>query len=547
MGVCEYMLTMSRVAYRRCLGDVHRQIRYASTVAVAPPRKFHKHFARTKRDQGGVASRMDVFEKEMCQALEQYNNTKGQALKMEDVFIPRSLAEERATYDVENVEILYHTSSGDGLGLVSREYIGQAGVTVVRVPKTIPGDVVDVQIHRHQLSHAEARLVRVKRQRRTRRNDRLIVCDKFHECSGCQLQMMSHTDQMKYKQRMLRRAYEFFYPELVAEYDARGFGYMVELPMQYAYRTKITPHFQLRRGVSNEQTSIGFNNVDDPVGVVDVDWCAIATPAINAALPALKAATRDRLVLLNANAMLQRERMRAKVAPTLLLRNSIRIDHNTGEYDHVCLTGQHKVVTEQVGEFVFQFESNEFFQNNASILPLVLEYVAHHIKSVDFKHIVDTYCGSGFFGISLSKYLPENGRVFGIELSEKAIKYAKHNAHINGLLVPDKIDFLSGDSASLFKHPQFVESDISGDNLVVIMDPSRKGSNEDYLKQLLEFAPKLVVYVSCNPFSQARDLRTLAQLEGPVQYDVVDVAGFDFFPQTKHVESVAILRRRQTA
>lgn len=525
-------------------------------------RNYWKHLLKTKRDKGGVASGMEVFKLEIEAAIKDFNLTNGSSLEMEDILINSELGERFSSYDSESsillgVEIIYHTSSGDGLAFIPRDDylpgLNSEKFTIVKVPKTIPGDVVSVKIGRHFLYHAEGELIKVEnaRARTTRRNDRHIVCKNFDKCSGCQLQMLSNEDQLSYKQKMLQRAYEFYYPELLTQYGNQNeFGYVVASPMQYAYRTKITPHYKIRRDVEPMDTKIGFNDIKDPVGIIDIDYCPIATPTINRALPALKEKVLVQLEEAQINRLTDKARRRTKISPTLLLRNSIRIDHNTGEFEEVCITNQKNVVTEKIDDFVFQFEANEFFQNNASILPQVLDYIQYHIadSNIKFKYLVDTYCGSGFFGIALSKLVPEKGgKIFGIEISEKAIKYARHNANINGLYIPDKIDFISGDSDLLFQNKQFLESQISGEDSIVIMDPSRKGSTESFMKQLLTFKPQMVIYISCNPFSQARDLATLDKLQqqGEVKYRVKDVTGFDFFPQTKHVESVAILERIQ--
>ena len=129
----------------------------------------------------------------------------------------------------------------------------------------------------------------------------------------------------------------------------------------------------------------------------------------------------------------------------------------------------------------------------------------------------------------------------GIEISRQAIKYATHNAKLNGLAVPQHVQFIEGTSNAIFKHESFLSAKLNPEETMVIIDPSRKGSDESFLQQLHEFGPKLIVYVSCNVFSQARDLQYFtAMLQ---KYTVHEVIGFDFFPQTKHVECVAVLER----
>ena len=136
------------------------------------------------------------------------------------------------------------------------------------------------------------------------------------------------------------------------------------------------------------------------------------------------------------------------------------------------------------------------------------------------------------FGIALSNSFQENTKIFGIEISNISIKYANHNVKIN-YLNKDKIKFIQGDASSMFKNEEFIKSGILGKNSVVIIDPSRKGSNESFMKQLLEFEPEIIIYVSCNVFTQARDLATFDKLQqnSNVKYKVRDIMGFDFFPK----------------
>lgn len=478
-------------------------------------------------------------------------------LGLDDVKVPDELIGEflysssRPHIILDDVEITYQTTEGEGLALVpvSRYSDGHSGTTnvVLKVPKTVPGDVVLVKLMMHHNYYIETEKMALlnPRSRQSRRNDRLVVCGHFEECSGCHLQMLSYDDQLRFKQGVIQKAYKYFYPSLDKQVFSESFGSVTGLPMQYAYRGKLTPHFAFnsRSRLAKEPVSIGFNHISPMGGVVDVETCVIATPSINRTLPKLRETT---LSAVERNAGLSSPKDRARLSPTLTLRNSLRIDHNSGEYEEVCLTQSRNVVTERVEECVFQFEANEFFQPNTSILPQVLDFIRYSIKAsgTSFKYIVDTYCGVGFFGILLAHDVPDNGKVFGIEISKQAISYANHNAKINGLLT-EKVEFIEGDSETLFTNDHFETSGIEGEQSVVIMDPSRKGSTRLFMKQLLHFKPQLIIYVSCNVFTQARDLSTFYEFQksSNVEYEVLDVRGFDFFPQTKHVESVAVLKR----
>jgi len=166
-------------------------------------------------------------------------------------------------------------------------------------------------------------------------------------------------------------------------------------------------------------------------------------------------------------------------------------------------------------------------------------------------HLVDTYCGSGLFSILLS---PHFDTVAGIELSTDAIRSATTNAELNNL-PPNRCTFLAGDASDIFA----TVDHFPRERTAVIVDPPRKGCDTKFVEQLLTFGAGTVVYVSCNVHTQARDVGMIlrrseeagvGEPEGTAQprrqrrqkYVLESLRGFDLFPQTAHVESVAVLR-----
>lgn len=222
---------------------------------------------------------------------------------------------------------------------------------------------------------------------------------------------------------------------------------------------------------------------------------------------------------------------------------------------HVCITDHKATVRERVGDTVFDYTAGSFFQNNNSVLVPLTSYVRDAIfppSSSDLDlpvtvngkkptNLVDAYCGAGLFALTLAPYFT---RVSGIELSTASIASATSNAAMNSL--SHVATFLSGDAADIFAKVQGFERD----ETVVIIDPPRKGCDERFLKQLVGFGASKVVYVSCNVHTQARDVgwvvRTTAEEKGRGErkgrYVLDSLRGFDLFPQTAHVESVAVLR-----
>jgi 23S rRNA (uracil1939-C5)-methyltransferase/tRNA (uracil-5-)-methyltransferase len=186
------------------------------------------------------------------------------------------------------------------------------------------------------------------------------------------------------------------------------------------------------------------------------------------------------------------------------------------------------VVTEQVGDLSLQFLAGDFFQNNPFLLPRLVAHVAAEAKAGRARFLVDAYCGSGLLGLAAA---PQFERMLGVEVSASAVAWARENAARNGRA---NCEFIAADASAVFASVPFAGADAA-----VIVDPPRKGCGDAFLAQLAAFAPRTIVYVSCNPETQARDVGVLAR----AGYACLRVQPFDMFPQTKHVEAVATLVR----
>jgi 23S rRNA (uracil1939-C5)-methyltransferase/tRNA (uracil-5-)-methyltransferase len=250
---------------------------------------------------------------------------------------------------------------------------------------------------------------------------------------------------------------------------------------------------------------IGFLAAGTRRRTVDVTACALATEGINAELPAVRAGVAARA----ADGGYRR-------GATLLLR----------EAASGVTTDPRAVITEQVGELRLEFFASDFFQNNPFLLPRLAAHVAAEARHGEPRFLVDAYCGSGLLALAAA---PGFESVVGVDVSESSIAWARKNAAANGRA---NCAFLAADAAAVFAGVPF-----PGTEAAVIIDPPRKGCSPAFLDQLAAFGPRTVVYVSCNPETQARDVAALR----PAGYRLVRVQPFDMFPQTRHVESVATL------
>ena len=401
------------------------------------------------------------------------------------------------------LEIATLTNLGSGLGRVQIEHgktkPENSSGWVVMVPFTLPGERVRVRVFRNQKNFSEADLVEVL----TPSPHRVTPpCPVFGRCGGCQYQHFTYQEQLAWKQRQVT--------ELLRHMAGVEFPVapVIPSPKEFGYRSKITPHFNPPRDPA-VAPPIGFLRQGTRFDIVDVPRCPIATDAINHRLAAVRADVHARAAA--------GEFSRGS---TVLLREA------SGE----VTTDYEAIVTETVGDLKLRFLARDFFQNNPFILPAFTGYVRTQAAASGARFLVDAYCGSGLFALSAA---PAFEKVAGVELSASSIAFARENAAANGIA---NTTFQAGDAASIFAglDAAFIPADTA-----VVIDPPRKGCDESFLAQLFAFGPRAVVYVSCDPATQMRDLKQFLA----AGYHLTAVQPFDLFPQTRHLECVISLQK----
>ena len=382
------------------------------------------------------------------------------------------------------VEIQSLTNLGSGVARVDG--------WVVFVPFSLPGETVRARVFRNDKNCSHADLVEVLKPS----PDRVEPgCPIFGDCGGCQYQHLSYPQQLAWKTRQVG--------ELMKHMAGITFPVNDCLSSEqvWNYRSKITPHFEKEK--DGRIGPIGFLLNGRRSQLVDVPRCPIAMEEINAALPAIREDIRG-----NAH--------RYKRGATVLLRAT------AGQVE----TNPKTTASETVGDLTFQFLAGDFFQNNPFILPLFTGYAAKQAVAGGAKYLVDAYCGSGLFALTLAKHFE---KVSGVEVSETSCEWARKNAKANGIA---NAEFLTASAEAIFDVINFPAAEST-----VLIDPPRKGCTPEFLEQLIQFGPSRVVYVSCDPATQVRDLKQLS--EGG--YQLADVQPFDLFPHTRHLECVMTL------
>lgn len=482
---------------------------------------------------------------------------------------PSTLPELFAEIEVTVEEI---SSTGDGLALSENKD------HVYIVPFTVPGDKALVKVVRHvkQLSYSVTDFLKVIEPGPQRRDD-AIGCKYFGKCSGCQLQMLSYEDQLTHKKRIVEKAYANFsglIPELIP-----AIGDTFPSPQQYGYRTKLTPHFPAPPG-SGKGTPESEPQVP-PIGFtyknqrrhLDIEDCPLGTDIIRQGYKSERKRVAENLAKYKKGAtILLREttsRTPKEVStdangssdskPTIQITyenknkpeqesgDVITIDRPTYTEEKRCVTDQNATSVEYIDDYLFTNKAGAFFQNNNSILSGFTEYIRQQSLGPNtdtsstaanppspIKYLLDAYSGSGLFTITLSPLFKSS---LGVDVAGDSIISARDNARANSL---PNTGFAAADAATLFKDVPY-----PADQTLLVIDPPRKGCSEDFLQQLLTYGPRRVVYVSCNVHTQARDVAVMVQGDQKkgLRYDIESIRGFDFFPQTGHVEGVAVLNK----
>lgn len=393
------------------------------------------------------------------------------------------------------LDLTIENITNDGAGVARHHGI------VVFVPFTLIGEKIRariVQVHKH---YAEGKIESLLLTSQDRVDP---VCRYFTRCGGCQYQHIRYETQLIYKRAQITELLQ----KMAGITNAQDYiNPTVPSPKIYGYRTKLTPHFNKpkkpRPGAP--VPALGFLEKGSRHQVVDIERCEIATEKINQAL-------REQ------RSLFKKEWQRYKRGGTLLIREA-----NEG-----ILTQPHATATQTVAGTTIRFAAGDFFQNNASILEAFVRYVIQEAKGPE--NLVDAYCGSGLFSLCAA---PHFKQIYGIEITPIAVARAQENIRINGYR---HIHIIAGDAASIFSNLK-----IKGENSTLIIDPPRRGCNQAFLEQCAAYAPQRIIYVSCYPSTQIRDLNQLL----PLGYELQKITPFDLFPQTKHVETVMTLTRRR--
>ncbi len=441
---------------------------------------------------------------------------------------------------------------------------------VLFVENVVPGDIINAIVTKDKKSWAQGRMTQL-----VTPSDLRVApfCQHFGVCGGCKWQMLTYAQQLEYKQQQvsdqLQRIGHVELPEIQP---------ILGSPHERYYRNKLEFTFSSQRYRTFEEIgertekfepepALGFHAPGLFDKVVEVHTCYLQKDPTNTLLSVLRTYTKERnlpyydikghtgwlrnviirvtttnevlvnLVLNNedkAERIAIMDHILANVPGITSLHYTINGKMNDTIYDQevVCYSGK-PYIEEKLEDFRFKISPKSFFQTNTYQAEALYRVTREFAGLTGTEVLYDLYCGTGSIGIFCSKNAK---KVIGIEVVEDAVKDAYENAALNGL---EHCSFFAGDVSDICTDAFFAEH---GKPDVIITDPPRAGMHEKLVQQILRMRAPKVVYVSCNPATQARDLQLL-----DVAYRITRLQPVDMFPHTHHIENVALLELRTDA
>ncbi len=434
---------------------------------------------------------------------------------------------------------------------------------VIFVRNTAPGDVIDVKITKKKKNYYEGLATQFHEY-----SDQRIepVCSHFGTCGGCKWQHLSYSSQLQFKQQQVVDALE-----RIGKIDASNTADILPADQTEFYRNKLEYAFSNKRWLSHEEIASGKNIDRNGVGfhvpgrfdrVVNLDKCYLQAEPSNKLRDVVKAFAKDKNLSYYNHAEFEGF-LRNLIVRTSTLGEVMVIvqfghadeENTTGLLDHLLekvseITSLHYIINtkknetfydqevvthhgpgyilEQIGNLKFKIGPKSFFQTNTKQAEKLYQITKEFADLSGKETVYDLYCGTG----TITNYLAKNAKfVLGIESVPESIEDAQWNADYNKIT---NTDFVVGDMKDVLDE-RVVEK--YGRPDVMITDPPRAGMHPKVVEKLNELKAPRVVYVSCNPATQARDLEMMSS-----HYKVEKIQPVDMFPHTHHVECVVSLK-----
>lgn len=456
----------------------------------------------------------------------------------------------------ENVEIIDAGAEGKAIARVNEAVVFVTGV--------VPGDVVDLQVTKKRKKYFEARAINFHKYS----SDRVkAFCAHFGTCGGCKWQELPYEKQLFYKQKQVQDNFE-----RLGKFEFPAVKQILGSEKTEHYRNKMEFTFSASEWLTFEQLNsgvpkspaLGLHVPGRFDGIINIDNCHLQGSISNDVRNGIRsfaidnqlsffdmrrqtgllrnlvirtASTGENMVIViffepNQDAIDKVMEFVKNEFPSITSLMYIVNEKKNDSYSDqevICYSGQDHIMEEMEG-LSFKIDPKSFYQTNSD-QAYELYKVTREFADIQPNDIVyDLYTGTGTIANFIAK---QANKVIGVEYVPEAIKDAVKNSANNGIT---NTTFFAGDMKDILTN-DFVNNHGKPD--VIITDPPRAGMHEDVINVILNAAPNKIVYVSCNPATQARDIQLLAEA-----YSVKDVQPVDMFPHTHHVENVALLVKK---
>ena len=459
---------------------------------------------------------------------------------------------------IEELEIIDAGAEGKAVGKWE-------GFTVF-VPFAIPGDIVNVRVYKKKKKYAESNLLKIVKPS----PDRVVApCRHFGLCGGCKWQTMRYAKQLFYKQKQVEdnfaRIGNFPFPPLMPILPSEN---------EFYYRNKLEFTFTWRRWLDDkdmeqqnhsaiETRGVGFHIPGKFDKVLDIEYCYLQKDPSNAIRLSIKeyamshnlsfynvrehegllrnviirtSSIQDLMVIMvfgqeseQITPLMEYLAERFPNISSLQFVINPKLNDTITNLDISLFKGK-PFIMEQMEDLQFKIGATSFYQTNSQQAYTLYKVVRDFAQITTNDIVYDLYTGTG----TIANFVARSAKkTVGIEYVDAAIQDAKENSRLNHI---DNTFFFAGDIAKVFT-AEFVKQ--NGSPSIVITDPPRAGMHTKVIDQLIEILPQRIVYVSCNPATQARDITLLTN-----HYEVKKVQPVDMFPHTQHVENVTLLERK---
>ena len=378
--------------------------------------------------------------------------------------------------------------SGNGIGKIDNK--------VIFVPKTITGDICDVEIIKSYKNYDIGRLKKIVNDSPNRINS---LCPYYNICGGCNISNLDYDKQLEFKVNKVKNIFKKY---LNIDIEPN----VIDSNLKYNYRNKITYH---------NDKKLGLVSIDNDI--VDIDKCLLVSDKVNDLYNKIKSSDISKI-----------KKMVIKECDNGLILDILG-DINIDNIKEECLSiyMNDKCVYKKEDGYIFindikyMVSNKSFFQVNTSNIYKLYDEIVKYGNFNKNDEVIDLYSGVGSISLYIAKYVK---KVLGIEIINEAVVDANNNAKINNI---NNVSFICGDVSEL------ADKNIHGNKIIV--DPPRIGLDKHTISVINNSNINTLIYVSCDPMTLVRDIKSLSN------YEIKVVSVIDMFPQTHHTECVCLL------